>query len=176
MTIKALLATLIGTSVSAAPATPKLELFVKDYPCDAGTCAGDGTCCSGHAAPCCPYVSGQCCASTDSCCPSGTNCYYNPATGKDTCMAGDTAVCAAACVKKERLHRLRLSCRAALSPSRRMRHAMRSHSRARAHALVLKRCPFAAAARGLLPPRHDSHHREEVVHCKRGKVDARQLR
>ena len=92
MTIKALLATLIGTSVSAAPATPKLELFVKDYPCDAGTCTGDGTCCSGHAAPCCPYVSGQCCASTDSCCPSGTNCYYNPATGKDTCMAGNTAV------------------------------------------------------------------------------------
>jgi hypothetical protein len=44
----------------------------QDFPCDGGTCPGEGTCCHG-AKPCCPdYVDAVCCS--DGCCPSGTQC------------------------------------------------------------------------------------------------------
>uniref|UniRef100_A0A1X7VTI7 Granulins domain-containing protein n=1 Tax=Amphimedon queenslandica TaxID=400682 RepID=A0A1X7VTI7_AMPQE len=60
----------------------RMVSYVKDIPCDGGTCPDGDTCCSGDSLPCCPTSNGVCCGDNH-CCPSGTTCSPPFCIGKD---------------------------------------------------------------------------------------------
>ena len=60
----------------------RMVSYVRDIPCDGGTCPDGDTCCSGDEKPCCPTSNGVCCGDSK-CCPSGTICSPPFCIGED---------------------------------------------------------------------------------------------
>ena len=60
----------------------RMVSYVKDIPCDGGTCPDSDTCCSSDPRPCCPLSNGVCCGNSK-CCPSGTTCSPPFCIGED---------------------------------------------------------------------------------------------